>query len=96
MKTISKALMFIDSSSVNFQKADLWPIIDQKKFRINVTNDPYRTPNDIPLKRGRRLTVFDINFSKILKTSDARYGQTHSFGFVKIDKKFRFFKMESN
>ena len=88
--------MFIDSSSVNFQKADLWPIIDQKKFRINVTNDPYRIPNDIPLKRGRRLTVFDINFSKILKTSDARYGQTHSFGFVKIDKKFRFFKMESN
>lgn len=88
--------MFIDSANINFQKADLWSTIDKNKFKIYVTKYPERKPKEIPLKEGEDLKVYAIHFRKSLKFNDQKYGQYHSFEFVKIDDRFRLYKMESN
>ncbi|MDX2045867.1 MAG: hypothetical protein SFU87_03725 [Chitinophagaceae bacterium] len=88
--------MFIDSAFTNFQRAGLWPLIDKNKYKIYVTSFPERKPQDIPLKDHESLIIFKVGFLMKLKTSYSVYQQRHSFEFVKIDGRFRLYKMETH
>ena len=87
--------MFIDSALVNFQKADMWSTIDKNNFKIHIIRYPERKPKEIPLNKGESLIVYDIDFMKTLKADGENYRQSHTFEFVKLGKKFHFYKMES-
>lgn len=78
--------MFIDSANINFQKAGLWKPIQKNKFKIYVTKYPDSKPKNFLLKEDEKLIIYLI---------DITYGQYHSFQFVKINNRFRFYAMSS-
>jgi len=87
--------MFIDSAITNLKKAELWPSMEKNKYKIYVIKYPERKPKEVLLKADESLVVYEISFAKDLKMDNIKRLQNHSFEFVKIGGKFRFYKMES-
>jgi len=88
--------MFIDSASINFQKSGLWLLIEKNKYKFHVIKYPDRKPQNFSLKENESLIIFSISFLKNYKTDYTIYRQHHSFSFVKIGDRFRFYAMESD
>lgn len=88
--------MFVDSAHVNFQKSGLWTLLEQSKLKFIVEEYPDSKPATFTLKPNEKLTIFSIFTQEEHSNSDLIFSPYHRFGFVMIDGRFIFYKMESD
>ena len=88
--------MFIDSANINLQRSGLWPIIKKNKYKIEVDKYPENKTTSITKKESENSITYGISFQNELISEKSTYWIDHSFEFIRIENRFRFYSMHSS